>query len=603
MQVVTKKINEDIDAATEKIDAITLEVVRAGLVSIVHEMSITMDRTSYSTIIREVHDYSCVLFDGQGRLIAQAEGIPIFNGSMNFVIDAVTARFPIAQMQPGDIFISNDPYTGGGTHKNDINVVMPIFWRGQVVMLSASKAHHLDIGGKDPGSWSSDARNTFQEGISLPPLKLASAGVTNSAITDILFANMRVPHLSRGDFAAQIAAGKTAELRAHAWLQKNGISLLENAVDELIAHGERITRAAIARIPDGIYHATGHADGDGVSDDPIHIEVTVEVKGSDIYVNFAGSDLQRGGAAGNCHWVNTVSMTREFMMFLTDTALGGNEGSYRPIHVEAPEGSVFRPSYPSPVTTGMGDMGTRLIELLFQALADVLPNEVIAGTFGNFACLTLAGFDPTSGTEFVHFSPYAGGWGGRAGADGNSGMVSLGSGDNFNVPCEVMETKFPGLLARSYRLLEGSAGYGFHRGGLGIAYDYEMLWPGEFTVALDRDKFPPYGLFGGSTGSPSGLVINPESPEEKVYSRLSGMKVAAGTILSHRTAGGGGYGNPMERDPAKVLDDVLNGYIKLDEALKGYGVVLNVGDKNNPTVDLAATRKRRDEQLLSHPQD
>lgn len=446
---VLKKV-ADVSAIMPAVDPITLEVVRAGLVSIVHEMSITMDRTSFSTVIREVHDYSCVLFDAQGRLIAQAEGIPIFNGSMNFVIDAVLARFPVSGMKPGDIFISNDPYTGGGTHKNDINIVMPIFWEGEAVMMSASKAHHLDIGGKDAGSWSSDARNTFQEGLSIPPMKLATEGVVNEAITEILFANMRVPQLSRGDFAAQIAAGKTAELRAHAWLKKNGADLFRRAVDELINHGERITRSGIEKIPDGVYHASGFADSDGVTDEPIHIEVEVTVKGGDIYVDFAGSDKQRDGAAGNCHWVNTVSMTREFMMFLTDIALGGNEGSYKPIHVSAPAGSVFRPNYPAPVTTGMGDMGTRLIELLFQALADVLPEEVIAGTFGNFSCLTIAGFDAESGMEFVHFSPYAGGWGGRSFADGNSAMVSLGSGDNYNVPCEVMETKFPELRAKSY---------------------------------------------------------------------------------------------------------------------------------------------------------
>lgn len=588
----TRAMENNGKAATDKpsVDAITLEVVRAGLVSIVHEMSITMDRTSYSTIIREVHDYSCVLFDGKGRLIAQAEGIPIFNGSMNFVIDAVLSKFPIAGMKPGDIFISNDPYTGGGTHKNDINIVMPIFWEGEAVMLSASKAHHLDIGGKDAGSWSSDARNTFQEGLSIPPMQLAKEGVINEAITEILFANMRVPQLSRGDFAAQIAAGKTAELRAHAWLKKNGVELFKNAVEKLIDHGERLTRSAIEKIPDGVYKASGFADADGVTDEPIHIEVTVTVDGGDIYVDFSGSDAQRDGAAGNCHWVNTVSMTREFMMFLTDVALGGNEGSYKPIHVTAPAGSVFKPNYPAPVTTGMGDMGTRLIELLFQALADVLPDEVIAGTFGNFSCLTIAGFNPKDGTEFVHFSPYAGGWGGRSFADGNSAMVSLGSGDNFNVPCEVMETKFPGLRARSYRLIEGSAGAGKHRGGFGIAYDYELTIPGEFTVALDRDKFPPYGLFGGEKGKPSGLVIHPGTEKEKTFARASGVKIPAGTVLSHRTAGGGGYGDPRQRDAGKVLGDVLDGLITLDDARDSYGVEIDAGTM---TINAAKTRNLR----------
>ena len=202
MSEAREVLQAEVSRPEPRVDPITLEVIRAGLMSIVHEMSITMNRTSYSTIIREVHDYSCVLFDSDGRLIAQAEGIPIFNGSMNFVIEAVLDRYPASEMQPGDMFISNDPYTGGGTHKNDINVVMPIFREGELVMFGASKAHHLDIGGKDPGSWSADARNTYQEGLSLPAMRLARNGVINEAITDILFANMRVPQLSRGDFSA-----------------------------------------------------------------------------------------------------------------------------------------------------------------------------------------------------------------------------------------------------------------------------------------------------------------------------------------------------------------------------------------------------------------
>ena len=590
MSEAREVLEAEVSRAEPKVDPVTLEVIRAGLMSVVHEMSITMDRTSYSTIIREVHDYSCVLFDSKARLIAQAEGIPIFNGSMNFVIDAVLDRYPASEMQAGDMYISNDPYTGGGTHKNDINVVMPIFWDDELVMLGASKAHHLDIGGKDPGSWSSDARNTYQEGLSLPVLRLARDGVINEGITDILFANMRVPQLSRGDFSAQIAAGKTAELRAHDFLKKHGVKLFRDAVEELIDHGERIARAAIAEIPDGVYTADGYADGDGVSEDPIYIKLTATIKGSDIWLDFAGSDAQRSGAAGNCHWVNTVSATREFMMFLTDTALGGNEGSYRPVHIDAPAGSVFRPQYPAPVTTGIGDMCTRLIELLFQAFADVFPDKVIAGTFGTVHGMTLAGFDEKTGEEYVHFSPYAGGWGGRSKADGNSGMVSLISGDNYNIPCEVMETKFPGLLAESYKLREGSAGAGKHRGGWGIAYDYRMLWPGEVTVASDRDKYPPYGLFGGTTGAASGVHVNPGTADERVYARDSGIQTAAGTVISHRTAGGGGYGDPKTREPELVLDDVLDEFITIDDARDIYGVVI---DPASNSIDAAGTAKLR----------
>ena len=361
-----------------------------------------------------------------------------------------------------------------------------------------------------------------------------------------------------------------------------------DAVEAILDHGERMTRAAIEGIPDGVYSAVGHADG--ASEEPIHIQVQATVKGGDIWIDYAGSDPPRAGAAGNCHWVNTVSCSREFMMFLTDTALGSNEGSYRPIHVDAPAGSVFRPQYPAPVTTGMGDMGTRLIELLFKALAEVLPDEVIAGTFGNFACMTLSGFDAETGDEFVHFSPYVGGWGGRASVDGNSAMVSLGGGDNCNIPCEVMETKFPGLLAESFKLRNGSAGAGRQRGGWGISYDYRMLWPRQFTITLDRDKYVPEGLFGGDNGQGSGLIVAPGTDTETVFTRTSGVGAAAGTVLSHRTAGGGGYGNPLERDPEAVLDDVLDEFITVEDAQHSYAVII---DPKTLNVNAAATAKLR----------
>ena len=572
---MAKAVNLIAEARVASVDPITLEVVRAGLHSIISEMSITLNRTSYSTILREINDYSCVLFDSQGRLLAQAEGIPIFNGSMNFVIDAVIEKYPLAEMRPGDIFLSNDPYTAGGTHKNDINVVMPIFWQGALAMLAANKAHHLDIGGKDPGSWSADARNTYQEGLCLPALRLAREGTMNEEIVEILMANLRTPTLSRGDFAAQIAALKTAELRTREWLEKNGVDALTQAADALLDHGERIVRAAVERIPDGVYKASGFADGDGVSDEPIPIAVTVTVKGGDIHIDYTGSGAQREGSAGNAHWVVTVSMTRQAIMFFTDTALGGNEGSYRPIRVSAPPGCVFNPQYPAPVTTGMGNMGTRLIELIFQALADVVPEEVIGGTFGCFSCMTLGGKDPQTDGEFVHFRVLFRRLG-RAPSRRRQQRDRLarqrrclqhpggGGGDHHAI-----------LICEKFALQERSAGAGRHRGGFGTEIDYRMMGEAELAIALDRETFRPYGLFGGLEGQGSELLIEPGTPDEARYVRASGVKVAEGALVRHRTAGGGGYGAPTERDPALVADDCLNGLITIEDARALYGVAID----------------------------
>ncbi len=571
-------------------DPVTLEVIRAGLISIVREMSVTLTRTAYSTIIRDVHDFSCVVFDSSGRLIAQAEGIPSFNGGMRFALDATTAKFPLDSMRPGDVYLSNDPYFGGGAfHKNDINVIMPIFVDGKLAMLSASKAHYLDIGGKDPGSYSPDAENSYQEGLTIPPVKLHDQGVVNQAVLDILFANVRVPHLEEGDLAAQLAAGKTAENRSVELIARYGRATLEAAVDDLLDHGERMVRAAIERIPDGVHAAAGFHDADGRSDEPIPIQVKVVVDGSAVTIDLEGCAPQRASSSGNCHWLTTVAAAREAMMFLADTSLGTNEGSYRPITVTAPHGCVYHPVAPAPTTTGTADLGVRLIELILEALAPVLPDEVIAHTFGTVSALTLAGTG-SDGQEFVHFSPYAGGWGGRAANDGNSAMVSLLSGDNFNVPCEVMETRFPDLLAERYELREGSAGPGAQRGGWGVRYDYRALVPVEMSVCLDHYAFPPKGFFGGGEGTGSELVVELPDENRAVYHQTSGVHVPAGTVISHRTAGGGGYGDPFTRDAAAVATDVANGLLTPAQAAEQYGVVV---DAQTFAVDEDATRKAR----------
>jgi len=572
------------------VDAVTLEVVRTGLIAIVREMSLTLSRTAHSTIIRDVRDFSCVVFDARGRLVAQAEGMPSFNGSMSFTLEAAAAKFPLTEWRPGDVVISNDPYFAGGSsfHKNDINVLTPVFHEGRLALISASKAHYLDIGGKTPGSYAPDAVDTFQEGLCMPPVKLYDQGVRNDAVLDILLANLRAPAAARGDLAAQLAAGKTAELRGIELFDRWGRGVVDAAVEGLLDHAERTVRSAIRRIPDGTYRASGLHDGDGTTQEAIKLEVAVTVADDDIVIDLAGSDPQRPSSGGNGHWHTTVAMSRETVLFLSDTSMGANEGSYRPIRVQAPEGCVFRPVFPAPTTTGSADLSVRLIELVLRALASVLPEDVIGGTFGTVSAMSLAGENP-DGTPFVHFSPYAGGWGARAGADGNSAMVSILSGDNFNVPCEVMETRFPSLLAERYALRPDSAGAGRTRGGWGITYDYRTLVDVEMSVNLDHYRFPPYGIFGGEDGAPSELVVDPDSPDRRVHHQIAGVQLDAGSVVSHRTAGGGGYGDPRERDPEAVAEDVRAGLLDRRAAAEVYGVVVD----DQGALDVEATKTAR----------
>lgn len=556
------------------IDPITLEVLRARLMSVVREMTVTLYRTSYSTIIREVRDYSCVIFDREARLVAQAEGVPMFNGALGPVLEGVLNRFSLDEISPGDVFILNDPYeAGGGTHKNDINIVMPIFFAGELVLFSASKAHYTDIGGKDAGSWAADATNCYQEGLMIPPVKLVAAGERNEAVLDLFFANIREKDWSAGDLEAQIAAGRTADRRAVELFEEYDRDTIAAAIDALIEYGERDARKGIEAIPDGEYAGEAFVDGDGVVDESVRLHLTITVDGGEITFDFDGSASQRGGPCGNCSWAITRSVCRETVLFLTGASLSANEGSYRPVHIAAPIGSMVRPTPPHPLTTGVGDVGTRIIELALRLLAPVIPEQVIAGTCGSAQVMSISARDPEGEDgDFVHVSPYGGGWGARASADGNGALSSLLSGDNYNIPCEVMETKFPGLLAEQFALRVGSEGAGRFRGGLGITYDYRMLTDGELSVSVDRYRHPPYGLFGGEEGRGNEIVINPGTESEEQHSKISGYQLPAGSVISHRTAGGGGYGPPFERDPALVLDDVRNEFISAAEAASVYGV-------------------------------
>lgn len=553
----------------QSVDPITREVVQNRLITVVREMSLTMQRAAYSPIIHEVKDFSSVLLRPDGALVAEAEGIPSFLGAMPETLPPIVARYPLASMSPGDVYFSNDPYLANGTHKNDINVVSPVFWRNELVFFAVTKAHWSDIGGKDPGSWSPDARSTFQEGLTIPPLRLYAAGELNQEILELVLANTRQPEDNHGDLMAQVAACTIAERRVQELLDRYGRDTVESCIDSLFGYVEARMRSEIGAVPDGVYSATEIVESDGVSDDPIEVTARIIVDGTEITCDFADHEPQRAAAGGNINRVCLQAMCRVALKCLLAPDLPANQGMYRPISVVATPGTVTNPTHPAPCTT-WGDMGYAVYEAIFKAMAPVLPERVVAGLFGYGQTMAIAGPTPDGGT-YVHFMPYAGGWGGRAGKDGLSATCPLLNGDNFNVPCEVIEQEFP-LRVERYELIQDSAGAGKYRGGLGVRTEYRVLsGPAEVFASLNRYKIPPSGLFGGMPSALNYLLLERPDGTLENHPKAPGVRVPQGGLISHQTSGGGGYGDPRERPVERVAADLADGYISEPAAQRDYG--------------------------------
>lgn len=569
------------------IDPILREIIRHRLMGAVGEMSETLKRAAYTPTIYEVLDFSNALHNPAGDVVAQALGIPIFLGAMSASCRAALETFGPEGFAPGDVIICNDPHLAGGTHVNDINVIVPIFHGDRVVLFAQSKAHWRDVGGKDTGSWSADANSIFQEGLRLPPVKLAEAGRMNEALLAVITANSRLPENARGDLMAQVAACQTGERRVSELIARYGVETLATALDAILDHGERLIRAEIEQIPDGTYTAEDWLDDDGLGGGPALLRIAVTVAGGEMTADFTGTGRQNPCGIANTVLAGTVSAVRMAVKCLTDPHLPANEGCYRPIRVVAPAGTFVNAQAPAPVTVGLGAVNHVIIEAVFRALAPVLPDRVIAGSFGSINAMQIFGTDPETGRLFIHGMPYAGGWGARAGKDGIAALQGAVNGDCRNVPAEIIETKYP-LRVERFSLIPDSGGPGRTRGGLGVQTDYRLLVEGAaINSALIRYRFQPYGVSGGLPGHGNVTVVD----EEQHLHRVSGFSVRESALVSHRMGGGGGYGPAWQRQPERVAEDVAAGYVTRKSAARDYGVALHP----DLTVDAEETNRLRAE--------
>jgi N-methylhydantoinase B len=554
----------------QRIDPITLEVIRQAFIAAADEMKINLTRTSYNPIIYEVLDFSVGLFDAQGNIVSQAAGLPFFLGNLGEAVRVVIDDVGIERFEPGDVYLINDTYAAG-THLNDVTAITPVYTdERRLVGFTASRAHWLDVGARDPGGWLSDTTEIYQEGIRLRSVRLYEAGELNESIMRILRNNVRYADSVLGDLRAQLAAGRTGEQRLQAIVARWGSETVELAIREILEQGERSTRQAIARMPDGVYRAEAHLDDDGVAVEKPRVCVTVTVAGETMTIDLAGSAPQNVGPM-NCGLPSTISACRVALKCIAAPFEPANEGSFAPLTVLVPDDCMYNAQEPTPA----GVYGLPMITLcdtVWKALAEALPETIPAGHFADLGTLFIWGTDPESGKPYIHAEPQGGGWGAHAESDGESMLICIADGDTRNVPVEVIESKYP-LRVERYSVRQDSGAPGEHRGGLGQIRDYRILDPSaRMTTTNERTTCPPWGLYGGRAGATGEVVINPETEGENHIRKASALKLAKDDVVSSRTGGGGGWGNPENRDREALARDLRDGYVSREAAIREYGL-------------------------------
>ena len=532
---------------TDRLDPVTLEVLRNQLEGIATEMGQVLIRGAYSPNIKERQDCSTALFDAEGRLVAQAEHIPVHLGAMPEAVDAVLACDPV----PGDVFVLNDPFAGG-THLPDVTLVSPIDQEGRIVGYAVSRAHHADVGGMTPGSMPAGASEIYQEGFRIPPVRLVEAGEENDAVLDLLLANVRNPAERRADLRAQLAANQRGDRRLGEVADEHGLKLVERAFDAVIEYSTERTVDEIESIPDGVYGAEDVLEGDGITETEIPIEATVTVDGGELTVDFDGTASQ---VDGNLNAPLSVAKSAVYFVVrcVTDPEIPPNAGCYRPITVEAPVGSVLNPEPPAAVVGGNVETSQRVTDVVFAALAEAAPDRVPAAGQGTMNNLTIGGRDGS----FAYYETIGGGSGGRADGDGMDG-VQVGMTNTLNTPIEALEAEYP-LSVERYALRPRTGGEGRHRGGLGLERTIRTETAATVSLLTERRRRAPQGIEGGTPGATGENLIDGEVVDSKTT-----VDVPAGTTVTVRTPGGGGHGDPAERDPEAIERDRADGKVEDD---------------------------------------
>ncbi len=570
-------------------DPIRFEVIRSGLVAASEEMGAALQRSAYSTNIKTRADFSCALLDSKRRVVAQSYLQPTLLGALAHVVPRAIEEYGPENLCPGDGILINDPHRGS-VHLNDVALISPIFHDDEIVGYAANIAHHVDVGGGSPGSMGV-FEEIYQEGLVVPPVKFVKGGEIDPDLLRFIMANVRAKRETAGDFRAQVAANNTGIRRVTELIAKFGWETISETVEDLLDYTERRTRAELRSIPAGIYEAEDFLDDDGKSDEPVRIAVRIVVSEDDLLFDLSGCDAQRRGTT-NATYTMSFGAVAFVLRCLMPDDVPINEGFYRRVHIEAPLGTVVNATHPAPVAGGW-EVTFRLAGTLFRALAQVVPRRVVAGTKGVICNVAFGGVDPRSGEYYAFYETVGGGFGARASKDGMDG-VQAHVHNTENAPVEETELNYPVRIVR-YELIPDSGGAGRYRGGLGIRRDYQFVdHEASFTLLSDRAKFPPWGLFGGQPGWTARYLRDPEGETIPLPSKVT-VRLRSGEMTSVQTPGGGGYGDPLERDPDAVGRDVAEGKVSERMAQGSYGVVLlEGGEVDRRATESLRARLRRD---------
>jgi N-methylhydantoinase B len=548
------------------LDPVDYAVISQALLAIAREMGTKLIRSSYSNIVREAQDASAALFDAEGNVVAQAELIPMHLGSMSEIFRACVDQCPIGELRPGDFYINNDPY-GGGQHLQDVFIFTPIFVAGRIVAFAGTVAHHLDLGGGNPGM-TPDAVDVHAEGIIIPPSRYSYERDWNGGpLERLVAANVRVASQTIGDFYAQFAANAIGTARTRELCARYGTSKVLAAMSELMNYSRRRFQAALRATPDGTYYAEDAVDDDGLDDRPLVVKAAVTIAGEAITVDYAGTCGQVRRNL-NCPWASTVSATlAAIKSALTNPDIPFNEGFKRPITVTAPKGTLVNPNYPAPVRARLLP-AYRCFNAVLKALAQVVPDQVIAGGNDSTHALAISHLGPKG--YRVYLEIYGGGFGGGPRHDGCDAVDSPLS-NCTNTPVEATDMDFDHFRVIGYGLLPDTGGAGKHRGGLGLFRRFLILKDGaNFATYTDRVRLAPYGLFGGAEGSRTRIEIERDGRIIKLKSK-DRVDLLAGDILTLYSSGGGGYGPAESRDKRLIAEDVQQGYVTPAAAASLYG--------------------------------
>lgn len=566
------------------VDTGTLEIFRHSLKSIVEEMGVTLQRTAYSTNIKIRRDHTCALFDADLRHIAQHDIAPQHIGSL---VSVVPRNVPDWEddLEPGDGILINDPYKGA-VHLPDVMLISPLFDDGEIIGYAANSAHHVDIGGGTPGGIPNDSTELYAEGVIIPGVHAVEDWEYDENTLSFILRNVREPEMRRGDYQAQLGANHIGEQRFAELHDSYGRDVVESHLNELLDYTERRVRAAIEALPDGSYSAHDEMDGDGVVDEPVELVLMLTVEKDEMTIDFTGTADENEGPL-NCTPAMAFAGTMAVIMAFIGEDLPKNDGFYRPFETVTPEGSMVNPSFNRPVAGGW-EIPMRAGDLVTKAFAEAVPEETIGATKGMVCNVAYGGRDPRDDSDYVYYETVAGGYGGRAEKDGMD-AVQTHFQNTANSPIEELEDELP-VYVRRYELIQDSEGAGRQRGGLGVRRDLEFYdHEASFSLLTDRTHSQPWGVFAGHAARPSRFYRNPGTADEVVLASKSTTKLDPGDVVSVQTPGGGGYGDPLERDPDDVIADVRDGKVSREKAREEYGVVYD-GD-----VDEAATAERRRE--------